>query len=1320
MTRSLLALLAAVGLALNAAQAALPETIATSDIQPGMTGYGLTVFHGTTIEKFNVQVIGVLPFADLDDDWIMIRITSGPVAERSSGVVGGMSGSPVFIGDKLAGAVAFGYPMPRESVAFVQPIGQMLRALDAAQAPETLVDGSVQRLERPMMVMGRSVDRVRVGDGPGRDGELVAEPLATPLAVSGLGQSGLERLGRALAPYRLALQAAPAGRASGQVDMQPGQAVGVLLVDGDIRAAGTGTLTWRDGDRLLAFGHPMMQRGRVKMPLCGASIVDFFNGIQRSDKVSVALDPCGTLEADTRWGIAGRLGAAPPMVPVRLALNDPQAGWRRQWRFGVLNDRTMGPALAFNILGSLLDGTCGELTKVGFTARTVVRFAGRETIDRTRVGYVGSGGAMATVTEVMAAVQTAITAPFDDLHLDGIELTVDLTHGDPTATMVRARFEQQQVKPGESVKLDVDLRRRADGGVQQVSLAVPIPDNTPPGRYRLAVAGGAQAGALDTQLGTLPLPATSTDQLLRRLNERPADDLCLLAKLVASTYDLGIRGQRLPGPPAHLEQMLQRGMTTDVTRTRTALTTRLPLDLLVTNALTAEITVLDPITGEPPRSSSSEGSAPDAGPGGPPRGGASPASTFLTDLGAAADDDPLAPWLATPAWLRSYWGQPVSYELASGPEPRAVPTAGPSKPEPKPADPKPEPKRDSPKPPEPPSAPAPSAARAPKAWLLSSAKDFAPGDVDGVTLDPQGTLLLAAGRAEVARWAEPHLFAADTDRAGVTWLGGGTTGELLRLSGDRLSMAWKGDDPLVTAVCATTGGVLFATAPSGIVRRLDAQGKVSQVADVGAAYVWQLRAARDGSVLAVTGRPSRLLRLRGDQVTELAKFDLDHALCVAEAPNGTLYVAGGAPGRVLAVDGARSSVVATASEPITALAVGADGTVYFGHGNTLSAVADGQRRQLGAFVGFRVLGIVPTPTGLLVSAGLRSDSEAALFSVNPANGEATALFDDKLAAITALVPQSDSSFLAVGDAPARIYRLTLPTGLRGSYLSPVLDAGARAHWGSFEVGLAEGSAGTVTVEARSGDSPKPTDDWSPWLPVNGKPVCGSARYLQYRLLLAAGDGRSPLVESTRLDYALVNTEPKVTLDAPAPGTAWNGKPEVRWKVSDAENDLTVASVFIKPDGSGDWRQLAEALPPGTNNFSLDPAAAKIADGRYRLRVVVDDVPMNPTDPRQGSAVSEAFWIDNTAPTVLLPEQLVVGDALDFRLNVSDNHRVASVEIRADGRPWRAAQPVDGLIDSALELVQVSFKPIPPGPHVIEVRARDMAGNETLVQREVTR
>ena len=112
--------------------------------------------------------------------------------------------------------------------------------------------------------------------------------------------------------------------------------------------------------------------------------------------------------------------------------------------------------------------------------------------------------------------------------------------------------------------------------------------------------------------------------------------------------------------------------------------------------------------------------------------------------------------------------------------------------------------------------------------------------------------------------------------------------------------------------------------------------------------------------------------------------------------------------------------------------------------------------------------------------------------------------------------------------------------------------------------------------------------------------------------------------------------------------------------------------------------------------------------------------MNPTDPRQGSAVSEAFWIDNTAPTVLLPDQLVVGDALDFRLNVSDNHRVASVEIRADGRPWRAAQPVDGLIDSALELVKVDFKPIPPGPHVIEVRARDLAGNETLVQREVTR
>ncbi|MBI5834510.1 MAG: hypothetical protein HZB16_19600 [Armatimonadetes bacterium] len=1319
LTRILLALLVVVRV-----QAAPPATMDAKEIQPGMTGYGLTVFHGTTIEKFNVEVIGVLPFADLDDDWIMMRITSGPVAERGSGVVGGMSGSPVFIGERLVGAVAFGYPMPRESVCFVQPIGQMMRALKFAEAPEQLAEGEVRPLERPMTVMGRTVDRVRVGSGTAAQGELVAEPMATPLAVSGLGEAGLERLGRAMAPYRLALQAAPAGRASGTVDMQPGAAVGVLLVDGDVRAAGTGTLTWRDGDRMLAFGHPMLQRGRVKMPLCGASIIDFFNGIQRSDKISVALDPCGTLEADTRWAIAGRLGAAPSMVPVHLSISDPQAGFQRQWRFSVIDDRTLGPALAFNLLGSLVDGTCGEWTKVGYEAHSVVKFAGREPLDRRRNGFVASGGSMATLAEVMSAVQIAVTAPYDDLRLEGLDLTIDVTHGDRTATMVRARFDTQQVKPGESMKLDLDLRRRADGSIRPVSMTVPIPANTPPGRYRMAVSGGAQAPALDQQLGTLPLPATSTDQLFRRIAERPADDLSLVAKLAAGSFDVGIRGRRLPGPPAHLEQLLTRGLTTDLTRARAALTTRLPLDLLVTNALTAEITVLDPLTGEAPRPVTSDGPSPDGGGGdaSPSRGPAgTPVSTFVTELAQPSPDDPLAPWLASPCWLRALWGQPVSYDLATGPLPKAVPTADPATPDAKSTAGHGDTKPDTTKPPEPTPAPAPAAARAPKAWLLSSARDFAPGDTDGVALDPQGTLQLAAGHAEVARWAEPHLFAADTDRAGVTWLGGGTTGELLKLTGDKLEVAWHGDDPLVTAVCATTNGVLFATAPSGIIRRVDAQGKVTDVVDLDAAYVWQLRAARDGSVLAVTGRPSRLLRLRGDTVTELASFELEHALCLAEAPNGVLYAAGGMPGRVLRVDGASTSVVATATDAVTALAVGSDNTVYFGHGGTLSALgANGDRRQLSSFAGWRVLAILPTARGLLVSTGLRNDGRSALFSVNRATGDATAVFDEKLAAITALVPQTDGTFLAAGDAPARVYRLTLPCGANGSYLSPVLDAGARARWGTFEVGLAEGSAGTVAVEARSGDTPRPTDDWTPWLPVNGKPVCGPARYWQYRLLLAAGDGRSPLVESTRLDYALVNTEPKVTIESPLPGSAWKGKQDVRWKVTDAENDPTVANVYIKSDGSGEWRQLAEGLAPGTTTFSLDPVSAKVADGRYRVRVIVDDLPMNPTDPRQGSAVSEALWIDNTPPTVLLPEQLVSGDALDFRINVSDNCRLASVEVRADGRPWRAAAPVDGLIDSALEMVQVTYRPIPAGKHTLEIRARDQAGNETVVKRDLVK
>lgn len=861
-----------------------------------------------------------------------------------------------------------------------------------------------------------------------------------------------------------------------------------------------------------------------------------------------------------------------------------------------------------------------------------------------------------------------------------------------------------------------------------------MPPTVAPGTYRLGVAPGSLTAVMDEQLGTQELPVVTTDQTLARLDERPDDDLHLVAKLVVGGQDLALRGLRLPTPPSHVQQLLARAGITDVSQTRAAIVVREPVDMLVTNLLYTEVLVLDPLTGDPPKPPATQQGAGQQGGG--QSGDANRAFTFVSQAADPALDGPLAHFGRIPQWLKAYWGQPAEHDLDLAPAQAGI--AGPPQVSPGTTR---QPLPSTTKQPgggadaagqaegtgsaekqpvEQTTDTTPSAARAPKTWQLTTTAEFAPGEAEGVQLSPTGTLSLGIGAERVGEWDEPLVWAADTDAAGTTWLATGTQGQLVRLTNGEASVAWSGENPLVTAVAAGAGGPYFATAPSGAIQRLTANGAAT-AAETGSTYVWALATSRDGqSTLAVTGLPSRVLRLAGDELTELGRSEAAHLLAVAEAPDGTVWAGGGQPGRLLRCVDGRAEVAATTPDDVTAIAIADDGTVYFAYGSAVAQLtADGGRRALANFSGSRVLALHPTADGVLVTTGLRADGRSVVWQVVPARREATAVFDTKVAGLTALAPQADGTLLAASAVPAALYQLSLPIGPRGTYLSPVLDAGGSARWGAFELGLADDSAGSVVVDARSGDSAAPDAEWSPWTAVGGEPSCPSARYLQYRLTFVRGDdGNSPLVESTRLSYILANNAPTVSLETPTVAQAFRTKFDLKWKVSDPESDQVLTSISLKREGETEWRVLEPEIALGTDTYSLDPVAHKVEDGAYRLRLIVDDIAFNPTQPLQGQVISEPFWIDTTAPRAALPETLTEGDGLAFTLPVTDNHRVASVEWRLNDGPWRAAAAADGLFDSRLEQAAVNYRPIPAGEQTLHLRIKDVAGNETVLSQQV--
>jgi hypothetical protein len=337
--------------------AALAEVSVMSfdEVQRGMKGTGRTVFDGTRIETFQVEILGKLPKIAPDQNLILGRCSGGPLEE--TGILAGMSGSPVMIGDKLVGAVAYSWGFSTDAIAGITPIDEMLAI---SQLPESggLRTGSlapqrrhVDLLQAPELATAFLRERWSSLLSPAA-GML---PISVPLAVSGVGYRGLERLRPELSQAGfLPMLAGSAGDASIPAPrLQPGSAVGLKLVRGDLEFTATGTATWVEGDQVLAFGHPLFGLGEVDLPLTGATVQALMPSLQQSARIATPLAEVGALRQDRSSGVLGRLDVRPRMIPVRLQLTR-QAGTEHTFSFDIADDPLLSPLLLYVSLQGIL------------------------------------------------------------------------------------------------------------------------------------------------------------------------------------------------------------------------------------------------------------------------------------------------------------------------------------------------------------------------------------------------------------------------------------------------------------------------------------------------------------------------------------------------------------------------------------------------------------------------------------------------------------------------------------------------------------------------------------------------------------------------------------------------------------------------------------------------------------------------------------------------------------------------------------------------------------------------------------------------------
>src|SRR5271157_5622793 len=466
-------------------------TIAVDQIHAGMRGVAYTVFEGIKPESMDVEVLGVLHNVNgPKGDVILVRL-HGPKVEYT-GVVSGMSGSPVYLDGKLAGALAFRIgEFSKEPIAGVTPIADMLEinALDKSPAEEAAAT-------KPAVtnIAGKTAAPAGAATLPssGQDYANYLQPIETPLVFNGFSEDAVRRFAPEFASAGI-VPVMGAGSVSNDKQpepLEPGSAVSAILVRGDMDIAATCTVTYVDPQRLLACGHPLLQFGSVDLPMNKAHVLATLPSPANSFKIVNTTEPVGAFVQDRRAGIMGRFDREPQMIPVTLTFHG--VSHPKQFHYEVLNNARITPAAMMATVFNAIQGMNeygedttyrlqGDISVLGYPKLSVKNM------------YAPADGTAPTAYGIALSIGERFSRifenPYERPKIEGVELNFDLVPDRRSARLETARTDVTEARPGDEITIEAMLRPyRGESILRQIP--VRIPTSTPKGTLRILVSDG--------------------------------------------------------------------------------------------------------------------------------------------------------------------------------------------------------------------------------------------------------------------------------------------------------------------------------------------------------------------------------------------------------------------------------------------------------------------------------------------------------------------------------------------------------------------------------------------------------------------------------------------------------------------------------------------------------------------------------------------------------------------------------------------------------------------------------------------------------------
>jgi hypothetical protein len=568
-------------------------------LRPGMKGVGRTVLKGTQIETFHVEVLGILKNTSPGRDLVLCRL-SGLDLEKT-GVIAGMSGSPVYIEGRLLGAVAYAWPYGKEPIAGVTPFCQMCDYVDSLTKSAAKADPVKVPLELPLRSGGRDYSSVTVAqhaDAAHGEDSMWLVPLQTPLVATGMTSRSLRLLSErsgdlGLVPVQGGGAAAKVLDEAGDVRLQPGSPMAVALITGDFDLSGIGTVTHVEASRVYGWGHPFLSLGSCELPLMTGYIHTVYPRQTVSFKMGSPLKIVGSVTADVSTCIAGRIGDVPEMLPVRMNVAMGTDSAARTFNVRMVRQRSLLPSLVFTALTNSVDmqGELPEEMTAEFKARIDVAGHKPIVLADTFSGLSGGRAPGAMFGPVAAIVQQLVYNPHQRVEIDRIDCQTRIRPGRRTAEIEAVELDSDAYAPGDLVRAGVFVRPYKEQR-RKVTVEIRLPADLPEGTYPATVCDGvANARRSFNDNPTLSNP-TDVDQVFEGVRVLTSGSRTrLVLRIPTGPSGVAADGKALPDLPASMVHILANGRRTGAQPIAGALVAEAATDWVLQGSETVHLTV---------------------------------------------------------------------------------------------------------------------------------------------------------------------------------------------------------------------------------------------------------------------------------------------------------------------------------------------------------------------------------------------------------------------------------------------------------------------------------------------------------------------------------------------------------------------------------------------------------------------------------------------------------------------------------------------------------------------------------------------------------